>query len=618
MGVVKKIIGVSAGGATCASLLLAYDIQKHRVYHAPEQTFSQAARHYMVVRSLSLMGSFSRVRLERATLDVKTAQREFLLSQLEANMRTQYNIDMGLDKVKTVKDFVTFHPLTRYSDYSRYVARMLSGEKNVLMPEDPAVFAVTSGTSGHSNIVPMARRQTKLFFLEGISVLYKCMVDAFPQTKLLSKDFKIFFTPSWRYTVDGIPIGPNSASPDRSRNLLHLYTTPEPAYNVKSEPEALYLYLLFALRDRHVGMLEANFSSLIFHAMSTLENKLPQLAEDIELGRVDPNLAIDADIRAELDKSLSPDPERAEELRQASQGGKVGLASRLWPGLSMLMAADTGTFDLYAEKLRNTYCKGVPLYSPIYAASEGLLGVNIWPKELPSRYLLHPRSQFYEFIPQYMMDEDQPQTRMMHQVKEGHTYELVITNPSCLYRYRFGDVVKVVGFYNQCPIIEFKYRKGQFLNVRGEKISEAQFYEILKGTITKIWTDTRLADYCCMESVVLEGMDVPADLKTSQPCYHVFVELETDDGSNHVQKVTKAQRKMLDDALMVHSYPYSSFRHKGSIAPIQVHVVPRGSFLALRRFMLGQPDSASNQYKVPRVLRKQEAAKFMLDRRLQQ
>ena len=144
----------------------------------------------------------------------------------------------------------------------------------------------------------------------------------------------------------------------RSRDLLHLYSTPEAAYEVKSEPEALYLYLLYALKDRNVGMVEANFASLIFHAMSTLETKLPQLAEDIELGRIDPNLDIDPDIRAKLDTALSPDPARAHDLRQAAEGGKVGLAARLWPGLSLLMAADTGTFDLYAEKLRNTYCKG--------------------------------------------------------------------------------------------------------------------------------------------------------------------------------------------------------------------------------------------------------------------
>ncbi len=26
------------------------------------------------------------------------------------------------------------------------------------------------------------------------------------------------------------------------------------------------------------------------------------------------------------------------------------------------------------------------------------------------------------------------------------------------YRYRVGDIVKVVGFHNQCPVVEFQYR----------------------------------------------------------------------------------------------------------------------------------------------------------------
>jgi hypothetical protein len=35
---------------------------------------------------------------------------------------------------------------------------------------------------------------------------------------------------------------------------------------------------------------------------------------------------------------------------------------------------------------------------------------------------------------------------------------MVITNASGLYRYRFGDVVKVVGHHNTCPVVEFQYR----------------------------------------------------------------------------------------------------------------------------------------------------------------
>ena len=92
--------------------------------------------------------------------------------------------------MKTVKDFLSFHPLTRYPHYSRYVARMMSGEKNVLMAEDPAVFAVTSGTSGNSNIIPMAHRQTKLFFLE-VSLISSFFFLTSESSMLLDKQVKI-------------------------------------------------------------------------------------------------------------------------------------------------------------------------------------------------------------------------------------------------------------------------------------------------------------------------------------------------------------------------------------------------------------------------------------------
>lgn len=145
----------------------------------------------------------------------------------------------------------------------------------------------------------------------------------------------------------------------RSKNLLHIYTTPPPAYEVRSEPEALYLYLLFALLDPHTGMIEANFASIIYNAMSVLESRLPDLIEDIEKGRLNPSLEIDPAVRKVLDASLKPNPERASEIRNAMQGGNEGLVKRLWPELHILLGADTGTFALYGEKLRNGYCKGI-------------------------------------------------------------------------------------------------------------------------------------------------------------------------------------------------------------------------------------------------------------------
>ena len=52
-------------------------------------------------------------------------------------------------------------------------------------------------------------------------------------------------------------------------------------------------------------------------------------------------------------------------------------------------------------------------------------------------------------------------------------------------------------------------RKGQFLNVRGEKTSEAMFYEVLKNSIHNVWDNIKLNDYCCMESIILDNMNIP-------------------------------------------------------------------------------------------------------------
>ncbi|KAK7475298.1 hypothetical protein BaRGS_00033445 [Batillaria attramentaria] len=604
MGLFKKILKGAAVVSAAGVGVFVYDVQRKRVYE--DQTFSAAAKHYMTMKSLAWLGSIFKGKLESATKDVVNTQKTFLLKQLKENADTEYGKLYDFASIKSVEDFIRVHPLTRYNHFKPYVERMMSGEEMVLTKDKPTVFAVTSGTSGTGSIIPMVNKQRIIFFLDGISIVYRCMVDAFPDTQFLNRDLKIFYNPTWRTSASGIKVGPNSSSPSESKSLLHTYSTPEPAYDILSEAEALYVHLLFALRDRHLGMIEANFASLIYNAFKTLEHEVPNLIQDIERGTLNPNLNIKGEIREKLEALLSPDPARAEQIRKAFSEGIEGVAKRVWPELHILLCCDTGTFTLYGKKLRETFCKGVPLYSPIYGASEGLIGINIWPTDLPSCYLLHPWVQFFEFIPVDNCDQDQPATLLLHQVKEGELYEVVITNPSCMYRYRFGDVVKVVRFHNQSPVVEFMYRQGQFLNVRGEKTSESVFFDVLCDTLAQ-WSGAKLVDYCCAESIVVEDTSFDK-YKSKLPCYHVFLEVEQGAGA---VAVSAAPKKMLDEMLGARSYPYSSFRKKGSIGEMQVHLVQPGSFQQLRDFMLQTTSVSVNQYKVPRVLKKKEAVEFM-------
>ena len=43
-------------------------------------------------------------------------------------------------------------------------------------------------------------------------------------------------------------------------------------------------------------------------------------------------------------------------------------------------------------------------------------------------------------------------------VQLGEMYEMIYTSQAGLYRYRSGDVVKIVDFFHQSPVYEFQFR----------------------------------------------------------------------------------------------------------------------------------------------------------------
>lgn len=408
------ILSVIVGGVSLCTGAVFLDVYRRKI--SPFHTARSSFDHYIAVTSLSWLGWYMMKKLEKSTKDIVKTQETILLDRLKENSETVYGKEYKFSEIRSRDEFVKAHPLTRIKHYQPYIQRMMKGEVSVLTAKQPIIFAVTSGTSGESSILPMTGRQRLLFFLQGITTIYDRMHRVYPVHKELLKDMKLFFTPKWRTSEAGIPIGPNSSSPTNSKSLLNLYSTPKAGYEILSEPEALYVQLLFGLRDKDLGIIEANFASTVFTAFTALELNMEDLITDIELGRVNPKLKIETAIRQELEKILSPDVERARDIRNAFKGGNTGLAKRVWPNCQLILCCDTGSFALQGDMLKDTYCKGIPLYSPIYGASEGLLGINIWPDKKPVHYLLAPESMFFEFIPLENCEEDQPKTLFMDQV----------------------------------------------------------------------------------------------------------------------------------------------------------------------------------------------------------
>lgn len=55
-------------------------------------------------------------------------------------------------------------------------------------------------------------------------------------------------------------------------------------------------------------------------------------------------------------------------------------------------------------------------------------------------------------------DKDQPETLLMDELEVGGVYEIVITQIFGIYRFRYGDVIKVKRYHFNTPVVEFMYR----------------------------------------------------------------------------------------------------------------------------------------------------------------
>jgi len=583
---------------------------------------------------MSKLGSMAMQQFKKDCEDAVNVNEALLLKLLDRCKNTDYGKVHKFSNITSREDFRRMHPITTHEHYQPYIDRICNGEENVMFPEKPKMIATTSGTSGSHKKIPVISLQRSVFFSKGIGVTFNAIENGVqhPSNKALKwpnfqKSCKLMIEPQFTFTSSGIMVGPNSSRPKDNKGLLKLYTTPEEAFEVQSENELLFLHALYALMDKNLGFIEANFSNRILNFFVVLDDNWDTLVEVIETGRLPKDLKIKEEIRKKLNSKMKPDLDRAQELKAIRQGrrdsvkrnhtkammsddAKVSLARKVWPNLHTILASETGAFQIYGEKLRQQYIgTDITIYSPLYAATEGLIGVN--PDINGKTYVLQPQAMFYEFYPIDKASDDDTidpeKTFFIEELESGKDYEVIISNLTGLYRYRFGDVIRCVGYHHKAPIVEVAYRKGQFLNASGERTSEESFYKALSNTVINDW-NVILVDYTTVE-YFLEG--------NRKPRYVVFVEL-TDgaNGSKQVERlITKKEKMKLDKALERENQTYKVLRDIGRLQPIEVIALKRGTFEKVRQKMISYGVGAT-QIKQPRVTRDEELIKILEEGRI--
>lgn len=503
-----------------------------------------------------------------------------LMEILNDNKNTEYGDLHSFETINTIEDFKFNVPLNNYDNFKPYIDRMVKGESNILLNSSIEYFSHTSGTTGYQKLIPNSKK-SRIKASKYMGLLTQFIVFNYLKYKWTYERGLMLTDMLSNKSDNGPTISSATSGGMRSIKALipYIWTSPVEVMEIEDRETALYLHLLFALLDENLMYIGGTFISSILDLFRVLEKNYNSLLTDINNGLINNNLDIEYKTRVKLNKKLSTNLSRATILKKEFDKGFNNIVKRIWPKLAVIMTVTGDSFSIYNEKVRY-YSGNIPIYSSVYGASESSIGINPYLNEIA--YVLLPDAAFFEFIKEDDIFLANPKTYNLNELLINKNYEIVVTSFNGLYRYRLGDVVKIIGYYNKSPKLIFMYRKNQLLNMVSEKTTESQVKSSLKSFEKTL--NLKIIDYC-----------TSPNNKKSPGNYLFFLELA--DNTYNTSKL----EDILDKELRIFNKAYDRFRSKNTLSKLQIILLKSGSFEILKDSLL-ESGASKNQLKIPRVI----------------
>lgn len=516
---------------------------------------------------------------EEATHSPGRLQAELLRSILAGQADTDFGRDHDFARIASAADFRRQVPIAPYEYVEPYIARVRKGQTSALLADSPVLmFALTSGTTAARKYVPVTARYLadyrRGWNLWGLKAWRDNRFASLKPMVQLAGDPEEFRTEA------GTPCGSLSGftAEVQKKVVRWLYCVPPGTGRVKDATARYYVSLRFSL-PRPAGMfIAANPSSLIQLAR-VLDQEKESLIRDIADGTLSAKLDVPAPLRERFTGKLKPNPERARALEEAvRRGGGALLPSACWAPEKVLIGTWTGgSVGPYLRQLPR-YFGATAVRDLGLLASEGRMTIPV-SNDTPSG-VLDIATHYFEFVPEGEIDSKQPTVLGAHELTEGRNYYILPTTAAGLYRYHICDLVRVTGFFNRTPLIQFLSKGSRVASLTGEKLSEYQVTLALEDAVKR--TGQAVHAYTvapCWDDV--------------QPYYGLFAE-ETDLAEGAVRFLEE-----FDRCLGVRNSEYASKRDSGRLGPVRLEVLPAGFWAKWDRERLAKTGGSPEQYKHP-------------------
>jgi hypothetical protein len=406
--------------------------------------------------------------LRRAQRNPAVAQAALLDRLLRANASSAYGKKFGFGELRTAQEFQSAVPVVGYEELRPWIERIKAGEQALLTEEPVLMLEKTSGSSTAAKYIPYTaslRREFQravgawMFDLHAHRPTLMCGTAYWAITPL-ARDPEI--------TSGGLRVGFENDTEylgAAERFLLRkILAVPEEVARVPELDTALYVTLRYLLQSESLRFISVWAPSFLTVLIEHLNNSADRLLADLHDGTLRPPATLPAAIASSLHLSLRADPARARQLERARQENGMLCTHEVWPNLRVISCWTDASSRTAVPALRELF-PGVLIQGKGLLATEGVVSL---PLSEHGACVAAATSHFYEFI-----EQSRAAPRLLHELEANREYSVLLTTGGGLYRYRLGDRVRVTGFAENTPLLEFLGKEDGVSDLCGEKLSPA-------------------------------------------------------------------------------------------------------------------------------------------------
>ena len=395
---------------------------------------------------------------------------------LVTNANTHFGARHEFLRIKDPRAYQETVPIRTYEDLRDYVESQERTGEPILTSARPVYYHRTSGTVGAAKDIPVTeaglrrvKENQQLFAYAG------CEDTRAFEGKVLG----ITGQAVEGTMPAGVPYGSASGLLYKrmSKFVRQRYVLPPEVADISDHDLRYFATAAYGMAEPNVtGLGTANPSTLI-RLLDLIQTETEALIRAVHDGRLPDGAAIPSD------HGLRRRPHRARELQRLYDACGTLTYANIWPNLQGIMTWTGGSCGVPLKRLAESIPEKTSIIELGYIASEFQGTVNI--NALENSCIPTLLDNFFEFAERKAWEDGSADFLLLHELEEGREYYIFVTTQDGLYRYDMNDIVRVTGWVNSTPCLEFVQKGKGVTSITGEKLYENQVLQAVMHTLAK-------------------------------------------------------------------------------------------------------------------------------------